>query len=459
MRDSPEWTRRSFLAASGIGVLAAVADPCRAAFGQDESPPIIDCHAHVNSEDQKKYPAVGKPSRPHAAKGTVDHLRREALQVRGEGLSAGVRFVTSIHDRARYGWDNKFTADAARDNKDFMVGVLTLNPDDPASPKALEEYVKSYNVRGLQSIPAKSGKLDDPGVAALWKTAEQLGIVVNVLTNADKQAEIEALARRHHGLRIVIDHCLNIKAGPMLEPTLAAMRALAALPNMHAKLSFIPAGSAEEFPFRDMHEPCREVIKTFGPERCVWGSCFPCELGCPKATYEQHLQLFTSSLDLDDKVRRTILGQTAQRLWFPQIAGMKRQVPQFTESWSILLEGFGGTPHDRTWFRASLDSDGTMHAGRSRRAFYRTICQGKVTDDEVKHFYTATARIIAGSPESRPYGRTEDGWNWTVQISSATLTAEKRYAGHSELVRGDPGFVELQKIITANSKSDKEFPE
>ena len=94
------------------------------------------------------------------------------------------------------------------------------------------------------------------------------------------------------------------------------MFALAALPTLHAKLSFIPTGSAEEYPCRDMHDPCRAVIKAFGPERCVWGSDFPCELWCPKVSYAQHLKIFTHELGLDQKAQRAILGETPRRLWF-----------------------------------------------------------------------------------------------------------------------------------------------
>ena len=109
-------------------------------------------------------------------------------------------------------------------------------------------------IKGERSIPAKSGRLDDPGVAKLWATAERLGIVINVLVNRDKRQEVESLSRRHPDLSIVIDHCLNLKAGPTLEPTLKDMLALAKLPPAHAKLTFIPTGSAEPFPCRDMHD-------------------------------------------------------------------------------------------------------------------------------------------------------------------------------------------------------------
>ena len=297
--------RRTFLHTAGMGTLSA------SAFAADAEKPmiIIDCHAHIYGEDEKKYPTVPKPYRPPAGKGTVAHLKQEMK-------AAGVTHVTAIQTSTFYKWDNRFTADSARDNSDFMVGVVTLDPDDPQSPKQLEAYVKNYNVRGMRSIPAKSGKLDDPGVEQLWETAERLGIVINVLVSRDKRSEVESLVGRHPKLRVIIDHCLNLRAGKTLKPTLKDVTALARSPNVHAKLTFIPTGSAEEYPCSDMHEACLAVIETFGPNRCVWGSDFPCELWCPKISYAQHLRIFTHELGLDAKAQKAILGETAHRLWF-----------------------------------------------------------------------------------------------------------------------------------------------
>ncbi|MCH7726599.1 MAG: amidohydrolase family protein, partial [Planctomycetes bacterium] len=86
--------------------------------------------------------------------------------------------------------------------------------------------------------------------------------------------------------------------------------------KVHAKLTFIPTGTAEPYPCRDMHDACRAIIDAFGPERSVWGSDFPCELWCPKVTYAQHLQIFTRELGLDEKTKKSVLGETAHRLWF-----------------------------------------------------------------------------------------------------------------------------------------------
>lgn len=315
MPRHPAFDRRDFLRSAGSGFVAGVAGPFQQRANADERGGehmmIIDCHAHIYGENDRKYPTIDEPYRPPQGKGTVAHLQQEMKQ-------NGVRFVTAIQTSTYYRWDNRFTADSARRHRDFMVGVVTLNPDDPGSAALLEDYVQRSNVRGMRSIPANSGRLDDPGVEKLWATAERLGIVINVLINRDKRTELEALIGRHSKLQVVVDHCLNLQAGPTLEPTLQDMLALARLPNVHAKLTFVPTGSSEPYPCGDMHEACRAVIAAFSPQRCVWGSDFPCELWCPKITYGQHLRIFTEELGLNDGARRAILGETAHRLWFPQ---------------------------------------------------------------------------------------------------------------------------------------------
>jgi predicted TIM-barrel fold metal-dependent hydrolase len=230
--------------------------------------------------------------------------------------SAGVQLATAVQTSTFYQWDNRFIADACKANRGTFAGVCTLNPDDPHSATLLERYFQQFNIRALRSIPAKNGRLDDPGVDRLWSVAEQLGIVVNVLVNRDKRLEVEALGRRYPNLAVVVDHCLNLKAGDEQKRILSDMLALARVPNLHAKLSFVATGSGESFPFRDMHGPCLAMIDAFGPERCVWGSDFPCKLWCPKATYGEHLRVFTHELDLSADSRRQILGETARRLYF-----------------------------------------------------------------------------------------------------------------------------------------------
>ena len=273
---------------------------------------IIDTHAHIYAPDEKRYPPIDKPFRPPAGKGSLERLRRESQ-------ASGVKAVCAIQTSTFYRFDNRYICDSSKASPDWVAGVCTLDPDDPHSPGLLTQYVRDYGLRGMRSIPAGDGRLNHPGVKALWKTALDQGIVINVLIGREKAAEAETLLKEFPRLPVVLDHCLNLKAGPELEPTLAAVLRLSRYKNLHAKLTFIPTGSATGYPCRDMHDTCLKVIESFGPQRSVWGSDFPCELWTPKVSYAEHLKIFTHVLPLKESDRAAILGETARRLWFPRL--------------------------------------------------------------------------------------------------------------------------------------------
>jgi L-fuconolactonase len=270
---------------------------------------IVDAHAHIYSDDDRLYPPVARPYRPPAGTGTVAHLQRERK-------AAGVRHVLAVQATSYYGWDNRFLVDAARANSDWMAGICTLDPDDQNSPALIEQYAQGHNIVGLRSYQAADGRLDHPGVVRQWEAARRWNLVVSVRIHRDKAAELAALLRRFPGLKVVLDHSLYLAAGPEYDSTLRDVLDLARSPDLHAKLSFLPTGSARPYPFEDMHDACRRIIDAYGPDRCLWGSSFPCELWCPRTTYAQQIALFARGLGLDDRAREAVLGKTAYRLYF-----------------------------------------------------------------------------------------------------------------------------------------------
>ena len=270
---------------------------------------IIDTHAHIYSPDETRYPPREKPNRPPGGKASLKDLRRVCV-------ANGVDGVCAVQTSSFYHFDNRYTVDSAAANRSWVTGVCTLNPDDPMSPDLLRRYVREFNVTAMRSIPAASDRYTDVGVEALWKTAQELDIVINVLTGRERVDQVETLIRKFPKLRVLIDHGFNLRAGDGLEPTLAALRRVAKYPNVHVKLTFVPTGSASGFPCADMHQPCLDVIKIFGAERCAWGSDFPNHLWTPKVTFAEHLRIFTTALPLSDSDRRAVLGTTANRLYF-----------------------------------------------------------------------------------------------------------------------------------------------
>jgi predicted TIM-barrel fold metal-dependent hydrolase len=273
---------------------------------------IIDTHAHIYSPDERKYPPIEKPLRVPGGKGSLEDLRKESSE-------NGVKGVCLIQTSTYYRFDNRYICDSAAASKSWAAGVCTLDPDDPHSPGLLKHYAKKYGIRGMRSIPAKDGRLDHPGVRGLWKAATEAGIVINVLIGREKAPELERMLAAFPKLRVVLDHCLNLKAGPEMQPTLEAVLRLSKFPNLHAKLTFLPTGSMSGYPCDDMHAPCMKIVEAYGAGRCIWGSDFPCELWTPRVTYTEHLRIFQKDLPLPDEARAQILGETARRLWFQNV--------------------------------------------------------------------------------------------------------------------------------------------
>jgi len=313
MTASSQLDRRQFLGGTAATAAAAAIGSTAAAENEKKKLVIVDCHAHIygTPAEEKRYPTIAEPLRPPGGTGTIAHLKQN-MKVNG------VDHVTAVQTSSYYRFDNRFTADAARRHSNFMVGICTLDPDEPQNPWVMEYLVEKSNVRGMRSIPGKDGRMDSPGVRRLWATAQRLGIVINSLTSRGLKPQVAEMAARHPKLRVVIDHCLNLAADDNLDATLADMQDLAKLPNVHAKLTFIPTGTRMGYPGKDLHAACHEVIKAFGANRCVWGSDFPCELWLrpQDISYAQHLKIFTHELGLDETTKRAVLGGTALKLWF-----------------------------------------------------------------------------------------------------------------------------------------------
>lgn len=278
---------------------------------------IIDTHAHIYSEDTSAYPLCPEPYLPPQGLGTLGHLRAEMR-------ANGVYRTVLVHTFTAYRWDNRLLADVAGDARDFTAGVCALNPEDPSSLRLLEIYHRDFNVRGLRVFPLEGPggqrTLELPGHLALWEKCAELGVVVCVLMNPPHVPELRRLLARYPLVPVVLDHCANLSAeddpaGENVESILS----LSEFPNLYAKLSFLVTGSKEEFPFRDTHAVARRILEAFGSDWCMWGSDFPCELWIPKASYADHLRLFTGELGLSESAQAAVLGETAHRVWFPEV--------------------------------------------------------------------------------------------------------------------------------------------
>jgi predicted TIM-barrel fold metal-dependent hydrolase len=269
----------------------------------------IDVHTHVYSDDDVRYPTITNPTRPQGTSGNLATLKKLA----GDN---DVSRICVVQPSSCYGWDNRFVCDLALSEPSEIAVICTLNPEDSSSPALVGKMVKQYGIRGIRSIPTSDGHIDHPGVRNLWKACIDNDLTVNVFIKNDKAHELDRLLDEFQGIRCVIDHCLLLAAGQNEKDTLAAMLNLAQYPHTFAKLSFLTMGSAEAYPYSDLHISCRKIISAYTPSRCVWGSNFPCDLWTPRSTYSQNLHLYTSTLGLDTHAQEEIFWNTPSRLWF-----------------------------------------------------------------------------------------------------------------------------------------------
>ncbi|MBI1356650.1 MAG: amidohydrolase family protein [Acidobacteria bacterium] len=273
---------------------------------------VVDAHAHLFSADETRYPPRKDPSRPPVGTGTIDHLRREMA-------AAGVTAVTAVQVSGFYGFDNRYMCDASQAHPDWIAGIVTLDPSDPASPSRLAAMAGEFGVKGLRSVPTRDGRIDDPHVRALWRAAHEHSLVVNLQVDHQLADDADRLLEQFPELPVVLDHSLKLEAGGPVRETLAALAKLARRPNCHAKVSNIangPEGCSDGYPCRSFQPVMLQVIDLFGPERCAWGAHFPLEKYSPRLTYRQALQIYTEELPLNAQARAWIVGETANRLWF-----------------------------------------------------------------------------------------------------------------------------------------------
>ena len=275
---------------------------------------IIDCHAHIYSPDEQRYPPREKPMRPPPGKGSVEDLRAESL-------ANGVRCVRAVHTVSFYGYDNRYLADVAKRADPWLAGVCTLEPDDPHSPYYLREMLRESNVKTLRSIPSPTeSTFDSAGVRALWKVCAEERASIDIFLMQPAMIEsASTLLMDFPTITVGFCHCMDLKVGSDLERNTELVCRMARFENLIAKVDFISTGTQTGYPSADLHDAARKVIDAFTPQRCVWGSNYPNAVWTPKLTYAEHLRIFEEALGLSDEDKRWILGETARRAWFPHI--------------------------------------------------------------------------------------------------------------------------------------------
>ncbi|MCW5745511.1 MAG: amidohydrolase [Alphaproteobacteria bacterium] len=249
---------------------------------------IVDAQVHVwaASTPERPWPAR---SAPHRAPLGKDELLREMDKA---GVDRAVLVPPSWE-----GDRNDLAIAAAEAHPDRFAVMGRFDPDAAGARDQLAGWRRQPGMLGMRLTfhtellrqPLLDGRFD-----WLWGAAERAGIPLMVLVHHGYAHLIDAVAARHPGLRLVMDHLgLNstLKDDAAFRD-LDKMLALAKRPNVAAKASALPCYTSDVYPYRWLHPYVRRVYDAFGPKRMFWGT----DLSRLPCTYRQGITMFTEEM-------------------------------------------------------------------------------------------------------------------------------------------------------------------
>lgn len=272
---------------------------------------IIDSHLHVWRS---------APDFPDQTATTVSPASDVPLEVLNEYMQEYGVDRAVIVQPVYPGEDNSYVAECAASNPDRFAAVCVVDPRKADAADRLEYWVDERGCKGLRlrpRVPDETACFGDESTFALWERAQALGVVINVLGNAEHLATMSKLAERFSDTDIILDHIghPNVATGVQSE-LIQSLLDLARHPRIHIKISGYNYYSQQPYPYVDCHELVEALYDRFGAARLIWGSDFPHVL--LKAGYGRTLKLPERALTfLSHSDREQIMGGNASRLYWP----------------------------------------------------------------------------------------------------------------------------------------------
>jgi len=230
---------------------------------------IVDSQVHIwgASTPERPWPARHAPHRPEPF--SADDLLTEMN-------AAGVDAVIIVPP----GWEgdrNDLALEAARLHPTRFAVMGRLDPTSAESRSMISRWRNQPGMLGLRftfHTPQMEPLLTEGHLGWLWGEAEKHGVPLMVLVPPRLLPAIAAVAQRHPGLKLTLDH-LSVPRGTKDAEAFAHLDelvTLARLPNVAVKATSLPHYTTEAYPHRSVHAHLRKVLDAFGPKRVFWGT-------------------------------------------------------------------------------------------------------------------------------------------------------------------------------------------
>ncbi|NSZ64151.1 amidohydrolase [Agrobacterium tumefaciens] len=231
---------------------------------------IIDAHQHFWLMKDR----AGQWPPPSLAAIYRDFLPQDLSPLLEKAGVSGTVLVQTMESAA----DTDFMLDLAG-STDFIKGVVGWV--DMKSADAAAEIARRAKNPAFKGVrPMLQGMddvtwIDDPALDAAVDALVKHALVFDALVLPPHLSHLLAFARRHPQLPVVIDHGAKpLIATGQYGDWRRDMAALAALPNLHCKLSGLLTERGEQRP--EAVRPYAEtILELFGGERVIFGSDWP----------------------------------------------------------------------------------------------------------------------------------------------------------------------------------------
>lgn len=277
--------------------------------------PIIDAQVHAYERDHPGRPWAGVLHGPPEVTGDDMVKAMDAVGVDGA-------ILVSIY--AMYRFDGSYAVSVRRAHPTRFAIVKPVDTRDPAAEEIVADWARTDGAVAVRIMMNQDVPQDpaDPGVNRVIAAAGRHGLPVNLLCWG-RLAEVGALAARHPGTRLVIDHLgLQQPFEPPVPPQpfaeLPALLKLAAHENIAVKVSGACTLSHRPFPYADIWDPLARIFDAFGLDRCMWGTDWT--RATAFLTYAQGVDAFRATDRLTDAERSVLMGGTAEKVygWAPR---------------------------------------------------------------------------------------------------------------------------------------------
>ena len=248
---------------------------------------IVDSQIHIWEN--------GKMS-PHHRQDPIYGIDAALAEMASAGVDAAV-----IHPPSAFGEAaNEFAVKAVRLHPDKFCILGHFDLQSPDREKIIAHWRERPGMLGFRytfNEPQQKSWWTDGSLDWFWAACEKADLRIGLLASGQNIAAFGKIAEQHPRLKIHIDHIGRgggraDKKDDAAYSDLSEMLVLARLPNVAVKLSGAPSTSSEAYPYTNIHGYLRQIIETFGPDRCFWGT----DITRMPCSYRQCVTMFTEEM-------------------------------------------------------------------------------------------------------------------------------------------------------------------